>query len=162
MNHPSHYMQMISALRRRPDAMAAVHGSRDCPKIDGQVNFYQTNCGVLVAADLHGLPKTETSIFAFHIHSGDSCTGNREDPFSDADGHFNPRGCAHPCHAGDLPPLFGNDGCAFLVFLTGRFRVQDIIGRTVIIHSHPDDFTTQPSGGAGTKIACGEIKCCRC
>jgi len=28
----------------------------------------------------------------------------------------------------------------------------------VIIHDNPDDFTTQPSGNSGTKIACGVIK----
>ena len=42
--------------------------------------------------------------------------------------------------------------------LTNRFAVKDIIGRTVVIHDKPDDFTTQPSGGSGVKIACGEIK----
>ena len=64
----------------------------------------------------------------------------------------------HPYHAGDLPPLFGSGGVAVSVFLTDRFHLEDIIGKTVIIHSSPDDFTTQPSGNAGAKIACGEIK----
>ena len=42
--------------------------------------------------------------------------------------------------------------------VTDRFTISDIIGRTVVIHKSPDDFTTQPSGNAGAKIACGEIK----
>lgn len=42
--------------------------------------------------------------------------------------------------------------------LTDRFRVRDIIGRTVVIHSGPDDFHTQPAGNAGEKIACGVIR----
>jgi len=42
--------------------------------------------------------------------------------------------------------------------LSDRFCVKEIIGRTVIIHSSPDDFYTQPSGNAGTKIACGVIQ----
>jgi Cu-Zn family superoxide dismutase len=41
--------------------------------------------------------------------------------------------------------------------LINKFTVNEIIGRTVIIHSQPDDFTTQPSGNSGKKIACGEI-----
>lgn len=41
---------------------------------------------------------------------------------------------------------------------TGRFFVEDIIGRTVVIHSGPDDFYTQPSGNPGNKIACGVIR----
>ena len=72
--------------------------------------------------------------------------------------HYNPNQCAHPYHAGDLPPLFGSNGYAFEAFLTDRFTVSEVIGRTVIIHSKPDDFSTQPSGNSGEKIACGEIR----
>ena len=39
-----------------------------------------------------------------------------------------------------------------------RFRIDEIIGKTIIIHSSTDDFTSQPSGNSGSKIACGEIK----
>ena len=41
------------------------------------------------------------------------------------------------------------------VFLN-KFKVKDIIRKVIIIHDMPDDFTTQPSGNSGTKIACGE------
>ena len=36
--------------------------------------------------------------------------------------------------------------------------MDEIYGKTVIIHAKPDDFTTQPSGNAGEKIACGVIQ----
>ncbi len=88
------------------------------------------------------------------------CSGDSNDQFSGAMAHYNPCDCKHPHHAGDMPPLFENDGYAFNVFLTDRFEINEIIGRTVIIHSNPDDFTTQPSGDSGTKIACGVIKRC--
>jgi len=39
-----------------------------------------------------------------------------------------------------------------------RIRVEELIGRTVVIHSDPDDFRTQPAGNAGKKIACGVIR----
>jgi copper/zinc superoxide dismutase (SODC) len=97
-------------------------------------------------------------IFGFHIHEGGACSGNSNDWFADTLAHYNPGKCEHPYHAGDLPPLFGNNGFALALFLTNRFRVEEIIGRTVIIHDRPDDFTTQPSGNSGVKIACGEIK----
>ena len=97
-------------------------------------------------------------IFGMHIHSGGVCCGNHEDPFADALGHDNPDNCQHPFHAGDLPPLFGNDGHALSVFLTDRFSCSSIIGKTIIIHAHPDDFLTQPSGHSGEKIACGPIR----
>lgn len=143
-------------------AIAEVAGSPKYPGIRGRVTFKQQPTGVLVTAEMRGLPfsdiQCKNRIFAFHVHEGTSCRGNEEDPFADAKGHYNPRGCPHPYHAGDMPPLFGNKGYAYLSFFTDRFTVHEIIGRVVIIHSHPDDFTTQPSGGSGEKIACGKIK----
>ncbi|MBR1779926.1 MAG: superoxide dismutase family protein [Oscillospiraceae bacterium] len=163
MPEPSQLMRFLTTLRRRPDARAILAGDEDCPNIRGTVRFYQTNLGVLAAAEVFGLPvgreRCAEDIFAFHIHGGGSCTGNREDPFADAGTHYNPENCPHPAHAGDMPPLFANrDGYAFQVFLTDRFQVREILGRTVIIHADPDDFTTQPGGNAGRKIACGEIR----
>ena len=42
--------------------------------------------------------------------------------------------------------------------LINKFKIQDIIGKVVIIHDMPDDFNSQPSGNSGTKIACGKIE----
>ena len=42
--------------------------------------------------------------------------------------------------------------------LLGRINIKDIIGKTIIIHDKPDDFTSQPSGNSGKKIACGVIR----
>ena len=58
----------------------------------------------------------------------------------------------------DLPSLFTTKGNAFLAVLTDRFSINEIIGKTVIIHSAPDDFRTQPAGNSRSKIACGEIR----
>lgn len=142
--------------------MASIRGSERNPDISGSVWFYQTGRGVVVYAQISGLPQADSSchkpIFGFHIHEGEACSGNQEDAFADVGGHYNPDGCEHPYHAGDLPPLFGNDGFALSVFLTDRFSVEEIIGRTVIIHDHPDDYKTQPSGNSGKKIACGVIQ----
>ncbi len=90
--------------------------------------------------------------------SGTSCTGNAEDEFANALTHYNPNHCPHPSHAGDLPPLFENNGYTYMSFLTNQFRVRDILGKVVIIHDSPDDFTSQPSGNSGKKIACGKIR----
>lgn len=148
-----------SMLNSRPTAEACISGSNKYPDIKGKVRFHQLCEGVLVHAEICGLPKKDCSIFAFHIHSGTECGGNKDDPFVNADGHYNPDDCPHPCHAGDMPPLFGANGKAVLAFLSDRFKVSEILGRTVIIHAKPDDFTTQPSGNAGEKIACGTVKC---
>lgn len=148
-------------IKRNPDAIARIHGSKDYPAINGTVNFYQTRSGVFVICSVKGLPIKEGvcggAIYAMHIHEGSLCSGNEKDPFSDAGTHYNPDGCLHPYHAGDLPPLFADKGYAWFAFLTQRFDVNKVIERTVIIHSQPDDFTTQPSGNSGAKIACGVI-----
>lgn len=155
-------IQLLSVLRGRPQAAANIAGSESCPDISGTVRFYQTGEGVIVWAEVTGLPHSghpcRERVFGFHIHKGSDCQGTMEDPFADAMSHYNPGGCEHPCHAGDLPPLFGNNGYALSLFLTDRFSVNEVIGRTVIIHDHPDDFTTQPSGNSGTKIACGTVR----
>ena len=148
-------------LRRLPDAVAVMHGNVSNSQIHGTVKFYQARSGVFVVADIFGLPfSTEVcknNIFGFHIHSGTNCSENEKDPFADTGTHYNPHDCIHPHHAGDMPPLFGAGNRAFLIFLTNRLTVNEIIGKTVIIHDRPDDFTTQPSGNAGNKIACGII-----
>lgn len=143
-----------------PMAAAQVRGSSAYPNLHGRVTFRQMQKGVLVTAEIYGLPyknECDSGIFALHIHNGGSCTGNESDPFADARTHFNPRDCPHPYHAGDLPPLFGNHGYAYMSVLTDRFTLNEIIGRVIIIHENPDDFKTQPSGNSGTKIACGKI-----
>lgn len=157
-NRPIHFERL---LRHRPDAYANVRGDEQHAGISGIIRFYDTAYGTLVAAEVWGLPDSGevegSRFFAFHIHGGGSCSGTVDDPFADAGTHFNPEGLPHPYHAGDLPPLLSADGYAYSVFLTDRFATEEIIGKTVIIHSSPDDFTTQPGGNAGTKIACGEI-----
>lgn len=138
----------------RPNAVAQIHGSSDYPHLKGLVRFYQRRQCVLIEANVQGLPNTETGFFGFHIHAGGSCTGTA---FADTGSHYNPPEAPHPTHAGDLPPLLSCKGHAYLAVATGRFRLADIIGRTVVIHDGPDDFHTQPAGNAGTKIACGVI-----
>lgn len=155
------FIDLYSVFRRRANAVAFINGSEKYPSLHGRVLFYQLRQGVIIRADVINLPKADGvcrgPVFAFHIHSGSACTGNGEDPFADVGTHYDPYDCPHPYHAGDLPPLLSADGRALSVCLSDRFTVREIIGRTVIIHSLPDDFTTQPSGNAGEKIACGII-----
>ena len=190
----------------RPRAMAWVVDNRNNPKTSGLVKFYQpSNGGVLVEAEVFGLPETRPSItssfFAMHIHNAENCsnvmssgnnnmmpstgssnmmpssansnrmaegntnmmpsTGNNMmngSSMNNMMGHFNPGGMSHPFHAGDLPPLLSNQGYAWTAFFDRRFTIEEIIGKSVVIHAHADDFTTQPSGNSGNPIACGEIR----
>lgn len=162
MSLPQSILRFLPILRRRPDAQAELSGGPAEPRLGGTVRFYQTPQGVLVLAEVSGLPdrarRCADRVFAFHIHSGGSCAGSADEAFSAAQGHYNPEGCPHPAHAGDLPPLFSNGGYALQAFLTDRFTVGEILGRAVVIHERPDDFTSQPAGNAGERIACGLIQ----
>jgi len=141
--------------RKCPDAVAKIRGGAEVPKLSGCIRFYQQKGCVLIVAEIFGLSReNETGFFGFHIHQGESCSGT---DFSETGSHYNPVDQVHPKHAGDLPPLMCCRGNAYLAVKTDRFTVHDIIGKTVVIHSNPDDFHTQPAGNAGKKIACGVI-----
>ena len=146
-------------MRTYPGAIAWINGSEQYPGLSGSVRFYHTSYGgVLVEAEIFGLPNAglsgNSSFYAMHIHESGDCS----DHFSHTGLHYNPGNAEHPDHAGDMPPLLGNQGYAFGVFYDKRFSIQEIIGRSVIIHEKPDDFTSQPAGNAGNKIACGTIE----
>lgn len=146
----------------RPQAAAWVVGNVSNPQLSGLVKFYQTAYGgVLVEAEIFGLPNISeqghADFYAMHIHEFGDCT----DPFENTGQHYNPDLAEHPYHAGDLPPLLSNQGYAFTAFYDKRFTVDEIIGKSVILHSGHDDFTTQPSGNSGEKIGCGEIRSTR-
>ena len=131
------------------DAKAHIKGGKNYPSIDGTVTFKETKKGILVTAKINGLPQSKTNctgrFFGLHIHEGTSCTGNANDEFANAKSHLNPTKCPHPFHMGDLPPLIENNGQAYMSVLINRFKIKDIMGKVVIIHDMPDDFTTQPS-----------------
>ena len=147
--------------KHRPFAYAQVSGNAAHPNLQGIVKFYSTPFGLLIQAEIYGLPAEgddcNGKFFGFHIHEKGECSGNSTDPFQNVGGHYNPQDCEHPHHAGDLPPLFSSNGYAWTAFLTRQLMPESIIGRAVIIHGDPDDFTTQPAGTSGQKIACGKI-----
>lgn len=139
----------------RPKARAVIQGGEAFPGLKGEVLFYPQRDAVLVVARVSGLPQGGSGFFGFHIHEGDSCKG---EAFEQTGGHLNPKAKPHPKHMGDLPPLLSCSGSAYMAVKSNRFRICDVIGRTVIIHGGADDFHTQPSGDAGEKIACGVIR----
>lgn len=155
-------------IRNQPYAAAMLRGNADNPQISGTVLFYPAAEGTLITAEVFGLPRQvgeggETKeagpFYAFHVHEGGHCgSADGPGPFDASGMHYNPTRQPHPMHAGDLPPLLADAGYAYLSTYTGRFTPEQIVGRTVIVHAHPDDFKTQPGGGAGQKLACGEIK----
>lgn len=146
-----------------PDAFARIKGGKLAPCIEGDVFFYELKEGVYVKAFITGIPDINMQgepvrFHGFHIHeTGDCSIGTEENPFPKTGGHYNPSESNHPFHAGDLPPILESDGVGILAFYTSYFTVRDIINKSVVIHEGVDDFTTQPSGDSGPKIACGRI-----
>lgn len=139
----------------RPQAVAHIVGNQEHLRLRGSVKFYRTPLGgILIEADIAGLPlDSQTGFFAMHIHEEGDCTR----PFDKTGMHYNPSNKPHPEHAGDLLPLLGNRGFAWMTFYDERLTIAELIGRSVIIHANRDDFTTQPSGDSGEKIGCGTI-----
>lgn len=132
----------------------------------GTVTLTQTRTGVRLSGSLKGLPAGE---HALHMHSVGKC----EPPFTSAGPHFNPAQKKHGKlnpeghHAGDMDnivvPASGNlalkmvnkditleKGKPNSVFQEG--------GTAVVIHAAKDDYTTDPTGNAGDRIACGVVK----
>lgn len=146
-------------------AVAEVKGGPLAPGLSGTVRFKDVTGGVEVVAEIRGLPlyrpaqdnQPPVGPHGFHIHEKGNCEiGDPSDPFLAAGGHWNPDKQPHGNHAGDFPVLFSNHGYALMAFYTDRFKVSDIIGRSVIIHQNPD-YRSQPSGNSGKRLACGVI-----
>jgi Cu-Zn family superoxide dismutase len=130
-------------------------------KTSGIVKFTQTPEGIKIVADVEGLTPGR---HGFHIHQFGDCS--RLDGKS-AGGHFNPDAKNHGApdgkqrHIGDLGNLVaGEDGKAHYEWRDGYISfsgVNSIIGRAIIVHAGEDDLTSQPTGNAGARLACGVI-----
>jgi len=129
--------------------------------IRGTVTFTKVEGGVRVIADIEGLTPGD---HGFHIHEYGDCSSADG---KSAGGHFNPDGNSHGSptseqrHVGDLGNILAdNDGKAHLDWtdtLVAFSGPRSIIGRAVVVHAKADDLTSQPSGAAGPRVACGVI-----
>jgi len=128
-------------------------------KTVGEVTFEQVGDKVRVTAQVIGLKPDQEH--GFHIHEVGDCSSG--DGMS-AKGHFNPYGKPHgrggERHAGDMPNLKADtSGRAKLTVdldvVTVTPGPASIIGRGVIVHAQPDDYTPQPVGNTGARLVCG-------
>lgn len=146
-----------------PRAIAAL----EVPKggtVWGSVSFVEVAGGVLVRADVRGLPPGNE--FGFHVHEKGDCS---PPDYASAGGHFNPEGKPHAHygkaerHAGDLRNLRADmEGNATYAFETKLLTVKpgpaSVVGKAVVIHRNSDDYVSQPAGNSGPRIACGLIR----
>ncbi len=147
----------------KPATAKAVIEGRSNSKLTGEAVFTEAGGKVTVAVNVKNAPP---GMHAVHIHEKGDCSAPDA---ASALGHFNPDNHKHGApnasehHAGD----FGNmevkaDGTGELTLTTELLSVSagnhSVVGRAIIIHEKPDDFVTQPTGNAGGRIGCGEIK----
>ena len=153
--------QMSHHHHGQAQSATAVLAPTEGNQAQGSVHFTQERNGVRVVAHLSGLTPGK---HGFHIHEHGDCSA--PDAGSAGD-HYNPTAMPHggpdsaQHHLGDLGNLEANNrGEAQLdrVFPYLSLEGQhSIIGRALIVHGGADDLTSQPSGNAGARVACGVI-----
>lgn len=130
----------------------------------GDVVLQGSADGIHITGRLEGVEPNRS--YAFHIHEIGDCSA--EDG-SSAGPHFNPHDQPHgepgsgASHAGDMLNLEADENGLLRVdrWATGATlgdgSETDAMGRALILHAGPDDYSSQPAGDAGARIACGVI-----
>ncbi|WP_298758676.1 superoxide dismutase family protein [uncultured Psychroserpens sp.] len=133
--------------------------------VSGSVMFTQEQGVVTMIAALNGLTEGEHAI---HIHEKADCSS---DDGKSSGGHWNPTGQPHGkwgdetgYHKGDIGNFTANaDGRSNITKITNEWCIgcgdetKDILGKAIIVHQGVDDFKSQPSGAAGSRVSCGGI-----
>lgn len=142
------------------EAVAVLHPTEG-HEVTGTVHFVDSGEGIRVIADLDGLTP---GLHGFHVHEYGDCTAADG---TSAGGHFNPDNAPHGApsdaerHVGDLGNVSADDtGYAHLELtdtVIALHGAHSILGRGIIVHAGEDDLTSQPTGNAGARAACGVI-----
>ncbi|MDR2550670.1 MAG: superoxide dismutase family protein [Desulfobulbus sp.] len=133
----------------------------------GTVVISETPYGLLFTPSLTGLPP---GLHGFHVHENASCEPKEKDgkmvPALAAGGHYDPAGTKKhgtpwgDGHLGDLPALYVDaNGAATNPVLAPRLKMNDVKGRSLMIHAGGDNHADHPAplGGGGARVACGVI-----
>ena len=146
-------------------ATANLFSTADTSAMIGSAKFYQlTNGQIRLDLEINMKDRADSNV-AVHFHDKGAC-GNKGE---DAGGHWNPTGenhgewGAHAHHSGDIGNLVLDANGRILKTITSdRWSIADtaknnIIGKSIIVHSGKDDYTTQPTGNSGPRAGCGII-----
>lgn len=137
-------------------------------RVLGEIRVYPSEHGLVFHPDLQEL---SPGLHGFHLHENPSCDvkvdGESLVPAGAAGSHYDPDGHqrhGHPWnsgHLGDIPALYVNeDGTATSPVLAPRLRMDDLKGRSLVIHAGGDNYSDDPAplGGGGPRVACGVIR----
>jgi Cu-Zn family superoxide dismutase len=132
--------------------------------VEGTATFTEKNGEVVLLAKLTGLTP---GIHAIHIHEKSDCSAADG---TSTGGHWNPTFKKHgkfgegEYHRGDIgnftADVYGNATVFFKTTewaLGGSDETKNILGKGLIVHKDSDDYTTQPTGNAGARVACSGI-----
>lgn len=130
----------------------------------GTATFTEKDGKVTMEAKLYGL---KPGVHAIHIHEKADCSAADG---SSAGGHWNPTFKKHgkwgdaEYHRGDIGNFTADvDGNATVIFTTDEWcidcadQTKNILGKGLVVHANPDDYTSQPAGNAGARVACSGI-----
>ncbi|WP_423148810.1 superoxide dismutase family protein [Rubrolithibacter danxiaensis] len=148
----------------KKEAIATVTATQASTPGEGTVRFTQKNQSVEMKLDI-SFPSKAGKTVAVHIHEHGDCAeaGNA------AHGHWNPTNTKHgkwgtgEYHLGDIGNVqLDQNGKGSLTLKTDKWSIgtgaaNDIVGRGIIVHDGTDDYVSQPSGNAGSRIGCGPI-----
>jgi superoxide dismutase, Cu-Zn family len=148
-------------------AEAMLSGTYADTTVSGTVKFDSSADGkVKMTLDIMVPAKANQSV-AVHIHENGDCG----DTAMMAHGHWNPTNAQHgqwgsgSFHLGDIGNVTldaqGNGHMEMetdLWSIGGSDANKNILNKSIIVHGGVDDYTSQPSGNAGTRIGCGVIK----
>jgi Cu-Zn family superoxide dismutase len=150
-------------------AEAVLSGTNADTTLSGTVRFAENNGQVKMTLDVQ-IPKMANKTVAVHIHEHGSCG----DMGKEAHGHWNPTKANHGkwgsdnFHRGDIGNVdLNGEGKGTLELdtdlwsISGSDSTKNILNKAIIVHGGKDDFTTQPTGNAGSRIGCGVIQTAR-
>ncbi len=159
---------LVIACKTGTDASANVVKINLEPKsnstVTGTATFTEKNGQVSFVAKLSGL---KPGTHAIHIHEKADCSAADA---SSAGGHWNPTFKKHgkwgvaEYHKGDIGNFNADEaGNATITLKTDEWcigcgdQTKDILGKGLIVHEKADDYVTQPTGNAGSRVACAGI-----
>jgi len=157
------FLMGCAHMMKAPTATATLEAKSGSNAI-GTVSFWDLGNGnVKVKVDMTGVP---AGTHGFHVHEKGDCSAADG---SSAGGHFNPTSMAHgspsamPHHAGDFGNVTADDKGEIHTTMTTKSislgtGPDSVIGKSLVLHADRDDLTTQPSGNAGKRIACGVVE----
>ena len=132
--------------------------------VSGTATFVEKEGKVIFEAKITGL---KPGVHAIHIHEKSDCSAADG---SSAGGHWNPTFQKHgkwgseSYHKGDIGNFNADaNGNGKISLTTSEWCIgcgdekKDILGKGLIVHQDADDFTSQPAGNAGARVACSAI-----